>query len=111
MSTPPKPSFMPAPRPKAITPPDQAEKLVEATKDLGFARPTVAPRPKAAEQPKPKVKLESLRIDLPPEAVEELRLQAVKRKVSIKYLVAEALSKGGYKIDLSAIPEDGRRDR
>lgn len=41
----------------------------------------------------------------------ELRLAAARRRVSIRYLVHEALEMAGYPVDLSLIPEDGRRER
>lgn len=41
----------------------------------------------------------------------ELRMAAARRRVSIRYLVHEALEAYGYTVDLSLIPEDGRRLR
>ncbi|MGE7157534.1 hypothetical protein ACQKJ1_27955 [Methylorubrum rhodesianum] len=47
-----------------------------------------------------------------PEAVwTELRQAALNRRVTVKYLVLEALAAKGYKVDLNAVPEDGRRNR
>lgn len=41
----------------------------------------------------------------------ELRVQAAMRRVSIRYLVHEALANYGYTVDLDDIPKDGRRER
>jgi hypothetical protein len=38
-------------------------------------------------------------------------MAALKRRVTVKFLVLEALAAKGYAIDLDAIPEDGRRLR
>lgn len=40
-----------------------------------------------------------------------LKLDAVKRRVTVKYLVLEALAEKGYPVDLANLPEDGRRVR
>ena len=41
----------------------------------------------------------------------ELRVAAAKRRVSIRYLVHEALAAQGYTVNLDEIPPDGRRVR
>ena len=38
-------------------------------------------------------------------------MEAIKRRVTVKFLVLEALAAKGYDVDLDAIPEDGRRLR
>ncbi len=40
-----------------------------------------------------------------------LKLDAVKRRVTVKFLVLEALAEKGYPIDLATLQEDGRRAR
>ena len=53
-----------------------------------------------------------LKCDVGHDLFEELRVAAVRRRVTVKYLLVEALATQGYvHADLSAIPKDGRRDR
>ncbi|MBI1684273.1 hypothetical protein [Caulobacter hibisci] len=40
-----------------------------------------------------------------------LKMDAVRRRVTVKYLVLEALAEKGYPVDLANLPEDGRRAR
>ena len=53
----------------------------------------------------------TVRCQIPDSLWAELRHAAVERRVTVKYLVLEALAGKGYEVDLSAIPEDGRRNR
>jgi hypothetical protein len=118
------------------------KQLLADTAELGgFTRPSNAPRaepqnvPQAdpikveeitAESPQPRAarkreekKRDSeapkggvLKCDVGDELFEELRVAAVRRRVTVKYLLVEALAAQGYAhADLSAIPKDGRRDR
>lgn len=157
----PPPNFFPAPRPRPINEPGMTEALDNATRDLGFGRPTSspatdapafpgepapaptsiaavaapAPRPSApqpktrpaaskpAAKPAPVVKvatmapfdddgrLPSLRVEITHELWDALRMRALQRRVTVKYLVYEALAAQGFDIDLNDIPEDGRRRR
>lgn len=65
----------------------------------------------------PKVKLESpslgqaVRLDVPDEVWTALKLSAIKRRTTVKYLILEALKKADYPVNLDLIPEDGRRLR
>jgi hypothetical protein len=52
-----------------------------------------------------------LRLDVPQDLWFDLKITAAKRRVSVRWLVLEALEKAGYDVSLSAIPEDGRRVR
>ena len=52
-----------------------------------------------------------LRLDVPQDLWLDLKVTAAKRRVSVRWLVLEALEKAGYDVSLSAIPEDGRRVR
>lgn len=103
----------PAPRPRLST--EEAQRLTAATGDLGFTRPSTAPIPRPKEQqPKSPItptKPTSLKFEVPSDVWTELRQEALNRRVTVKYLVLEALSEKGYKIDLSVVPEDGRRNR
>ena len=88
-----------------------------------------APRPKVVEEPPPpraaaKTKAEksapaldfsdretSLKFVIDDALSTALKLDAVKRRVTVKYLVLEALAEKGYPVDLANLPEDGRRVR
>jgi hypothetical protein len=93
----------------------------------GATKPSSAPTPKAkaavASRPAPRAPLPSapaleparrspaLKFDVPDAVWQALRHEALNRRVTVKYLVLEALADKGYQVDLSAVPEDGRRLR
>jgi hypothetical protein len=118
-------AFQPTPRPRPLTTHQETEKLVEATHDLGFGRATAAPQSgtKPGVTPPPAAagelkageaalrKPAALKFDVPDELWDDLRMAAIRRRVTVKYLVLEALEAKGYAVDLAAIPEDGRRLR
>jgi hypothetical protein len=124
-----KPIFMSAPRPNARLTPEDTKRLIDASADLGFARAireevkVVAPpppKPKPALQSPPPAKARSavhadatqtLRLDVPQALWTALKLESVHRRVTVKYLMLEALHKAGYAVDLENVPEDGRRLR
>jgi len=120
-----KPAFQPAPRPRPRTSPEEAQQLAAATGDLGFTRASTAPEtrheasatePLAAIAHTPKipvapVKIAALKFEVPDEVWIALRQEALNRRVTVKYLVLEALATKGYNVDLSTVPEDGRRIR
>ncbi len=120
-----KPAFQPAPRPRPRTSPEEAQQLAAVTGDLGFTRPSTAPdarheaptvEPAAtiAQAPKSLIappKGTALKFEVPEELWITLRQEALNRRVTVKYLVLEALAAKGYKVDISAVPEDGRRIR
>lgn len=124
-----KPAFQPAPRPRPRISPEDAQQLAVATGDLGFTRPSSAPETRTGEpvqpvaQPtaaptiqKPKspiapMKGTALKFEVPDPVWTELRQEALNRRVTVKYLVLEALAAKGYNVDLAAVPEDGRRLR
>lgn len=98
----------PAARSKPDTPPASAS-LTPA----GFE---AAPRPRLrrqANKPAPTEVIDhtSLKIDVPDAVWTSLKLEAVRRRVTVKFLVLEALARQGYEIDLDKVPEDGRRLR
>ena len=123
-------TFQPAPRaqPRAVTP-EVVEELTGATAGLGFSWPSSAPaaepglrpapaRDKATTKPKRPAPvavndapISSLKFDVPAELWTKLKIEAATRRVTVRYLVLEALSLQGYEVDLDAIPEDGRRQR
>src|SRR4051812_20212027 len=117
-----RPAFQPAPRPRPRTSPEEAQQL--ATGDLGFTRTSTAPEAGSdapivataaiAQTPKSPIastKGVALKFEVPDEVWVALRQEALNRRVTVKYLVLEALAAKGYKVDLSAVPEDGRRIR
>ena len=127
----------PAPEPKQRPDPDAMKRLMAETAELGgFMRPSGAPGtelPAAGEPVQPPAESATtrsaprpatlarndalpkggvLKCDVGDELFEELRVAAVRRRVTVKYLLVEALAAHGYShADLSAIPKDGRRDR
>lgn len=120
-----KPAFLPSPRPRPRTSPEDAQQLAAATSDLGFTRPSTAPEHKfealapepqfaIAQAPKSPIALAkgaAIKFEVPDEVWTALRQEALNRRVTVKYLVLEALAAKGYSVDLSAVPEDGRRLR
>lgn len=134
-------TFQPAPRPQPRVSPEQSRELAEATRDLGFGRTTSTPEmgadaesrtpleAEAAGAPRPSEKLArtvkrvepaaepsaermaSLKVAMPDETWQALRHEALNRRVTVKYLVMEALAAKGYDVDLSKVAEDGRRLR
>lgn len=126
-----KPSFQPAPRPRPRISPEDAQQLAEATGDLGFTRPSSPPElttepttsvateaqksmgPVTQEPKSPLApsKAATLKFEVPDTVWTALRQEALNRRVTVKYLVLEALAAKGYNVDLAAVPEDGRRLR
>jgi hypothetical protein len=116
-----KPAFQPAPRPRPRTSPEEAQQLAAATGDLGFTRASTAPETltieavvtgaQASKSSIASPKRAALKFEVPDEVWIALRQEALNRRVTVKYLVLEALAAKGYNVDLSAVPEDGRRIR
>ena len=157
-------AFIPSPRPRPRTSPEDAQLLAAATGDLGFTRASNAPeaagkprpKPSKAQEPKtplapldgavaedasaqdvlaqdaspeeisakesptkeipvkqagPAPRASSLKFEVPDQVWFALRQEALNRRVTVRYLVLEALAAKGYAVDLSAVPEDGRRLR
>ena len=75
---------------------------------------TVEPVATIAQAPKTPIapaKGAALKFEVPDKVWTALRQEALNRRVTVKYLVLEALAARGYDVDLSAVPEDGRRIR
>lgn len=121
-----KHAFQPAPRPRPRTSPEEAQQLAAATEDLGFTRASnapelppsgaaiatpVSPKAQTPKAPFAPSKGAALKFEVPDEIWTALRQEALNRRVTVKYLVLEALAAKGYSFDLTAIPEDGRRLR
>jgi len=122
-------AFQPAPRPQARLDPADVARLTEAAADLGFGRPVSAPAsaPSPASQPAPRRSpaerppaatattepgaVASLKIEVPEKLWTSLKLEAVRRRVTVRFLILEALARQGYEVDLAEVPQDGRRLR
>lgn len=63
------------------------------------------------KQAGPAPRASSLKFEVPDQVWFALRQEALNRRVTVRYLVLEALAAKGYAVDLSAVPEDGRRLR
>ncbi len=114
-----KPAFQPAPRPRPRTSPEEAQQLAAAASDLGFTRASTAPDAQTPERPRGQApnapfastKGTALKFEVPDEVWTALRQEALNRRVTVRYLVLEALAAKGYNVDLATVPEDGRRLR
>ncbi|SFG88268.1 hypothetical protein SAMN05192565_1158 [Methylobacterium gossipiicola] len=114
-----KPPFQPAPRPRPRTSPEEADRLANAAGDLGFTRVSTPPdRDEATDGPRgqmPKGAVASaevsLKVMVPRALAITLRQEAAVKGVTVRYLILAALAAQGYDIDMSQIPEDGRRVR
>jgi hypothetical protein len=79
---------------------------------VGDGTAAVAPKaPLAPATPAASPKGTALKFEVPDTAWTALRQEALNRRVTVKYLVLEALAAKGYNVDLAAVPEDGRRLR
>lgn len=82
--------------------------------DAPAPAPRVVPKAKPAK-PAPVIAFAeretSLKFVIDDELSTALKLDAVKRRVTVRYLVLEALAEKGYPVDLANLPEDGRRIR
>ena len=100
--------------PAAEPAPAAAEPQARAVPPARALAPAPKPRPAPIlARPKP-AKLTgsaSLKFDIPADLWTAMKVEAAQRRVTVKFLVLEALSKQGFTIDLDAIPEDGRRLR
>ncbi len=94
----------PAPAGPRLRPLATAKPLARAARPRTALRAT---RPEPAEN----TGSASLKFDVPGDLWTALKIEAAQRRVTVKFLVLEALSKNGYAVDLEAVPEDGRRLR
>jgi hypothetical protein len=85
-------------------------KAVQRAPRSGAAKTAKASPPAPANTPVSD-RTATLKIAMPDEIWNALRMAALNRRVTVKYLVLEALAAKGYDIDLSQIAEDGRRLR
>ncbi len=107
-----------APVAKVEPAPSPSAPAVAATRVPKVA--AAAPAPRAA--PKPKAvrsapasdfseRETSLKFTIDDELSTALKLEGVNRRVTVKFLVLEALAEKGYPVDLTTLQEDGRRAR
>lgn len=106
-----------SPAEAAVAAPAPAEPSAPQAQPRPLAKPKASPAPRIQPSPASGAQTEvarkdpSLKFDVPDGLWNALRQEALNRRVTVKYLVLEALADKGYKVDLSAIPEDGRRLR
>lgn len=99
------------------TPAEVAPKPSPAATPKAKAAAASRPAPRASLPPAPAPasgparRGPALKFDVPDAVWQALRHEALNRRVTVKYLVLEALADKGYQVDLSAVPEDGRRLR
>ncbi len=103
------------PNPAPVSAPTPAP-VAMAAPAAPAATPRVAPRPKPVKSaaviaPIDSDRMASLKLDIDDELSMALKMDAVKRRVTVKYLILEALAGKGYPVNLAEQPEDGRRVR
>jgi hypothetical protein len=110
MTTPAKRPELPAiPRPRAFSADNDdliKRRLRDASSPLGFGARPAAPAPVAPVTP-----CKSFNLSVPEYLFDELGLRAVKRRVTKRYLILEALAKAGFVVEPQDLEEDGRRRR
>lgn len=106
---------IPRPRVEAYAPDDDdiiKRRLRDASGSLGFGtRATHAETPHTPTPTTPLTPCKSFNLSVPEYLFDELGLQAVKRRVTKRYLILEALAKAGYSLQPQDLEEDGRRRR
>jgi hypothetical protein len=87
-------------------------RLRDAGSPLGFgARSTADYSAQKAALVAPLTPCKSFNLSVPEYLFDELGLQAVKRRVTKRYLILEALAKAGFVVQPQDLEEDGRRRR
>lgn len=87
-------------------------RLRDVSSPLGFGVGSAAVQ--SAPDAKPVVPVtpcKSFNLSVPEYLFDELGLQAVKRRVTKRYLILEALAKAGFEVQPQDLEEDGRRRR
>lgn len=92
-------------------------RLRVAARDLGFGGPA-AGHPAAAAVAAPAARAataaavtRSIQLVVPDYLFEEMGLKAVRRRVTKRFLILEALAAAGYRVEPGDLDEDGRRRR
>jgi hypothetical protein len=89
----------------------KSETLVKIKKPKNLSSVAAAGAAKARDVEDLFGNAQPLRLDVPQDLWLDLKVSAAKRRVSVRWLVLEALEKAGYDVSLNDIPEDGRRVR
>lgn len=108
VAAPAKPALAPAPAP--VIAPRAAQPALVGPNPVA----KIAPKPKTAKvEPAPSYedRETSIKFAISDELSTALKLDAVQRRVTVKYIILEALAEKGYPIDLVNLPQDGRRAR
>jgi hypothetical protein len=87
------------------------ERLRAATEPLGFGERATQTVKARAGRNAVQVAMKSMQLIVPDYLFEEMGLSAVRRRVTKRYLILEALQKAGYTIHADDLDEDGRRRR
>lgn len=89
---------------------DEATKsrLRAAARDIGFGELKDSPPSGAAA---PRTATRTIQLVVPDYLFEEMGLKAVRRRVTKRFLILEALAAAGYRIEPRDMEEDGRRRR
>lgn len=80
-------------------------KLVRSSASRVEAKPTPSPVP----SPAPRRAIDKLTLELPGYLVDAMKLEAVRSRTSVRYVVMAALAKAGYSIEAADLVPDGRR--
>jgi hypothetical protein len=106
---------IPRPRPEAFSADNDdliKRRLRDASGPLGFGgRATPAATAPPTVPAVPLTPCRSFNLSVPEYLFDELGLQAVRRRVTKRYLILEALEKAGYVVEPQDLEEDGRRRR
>ena len=78
---------------------------------LGFGTRATPGRALSDPAPPPMSPCKSFNLSVPDYLFDELGMQAVKRRVTKRYLILEALAKAGFNVEPQDLEEDGRRRR
>jgi hypothetical protein len=87
------------------------QRLRDVSSPLGFGTRTNSGPVPSAPAPSPISPCKSFNLSVPDYLFDELGMQAVKRRVTKRYLILEALAKNGFTIEPQDLEEDGRRRR
>jgi hypothetical protein len=105
---------IPRPRSEAFDPGNDdliKQRLRDVSSPLGFGT-RASPRPApSAPVPPPMSPCKSFNLSVPDYLFDELGMLAVKRRVTKRYLILEALAKTGFTVEPQDLEEDGRRRR
>ncbi len=97
---PPSPAPSPAPTPRAVAQPQAKLKIAKRAEAIA---PVVAADPGDRST--------SIKFEIDEALSTALKFEAVRRRVTVKYLILEALAAKDFPVDLANQPQDGRRVR